>query len=393
MNDDTTDTTTRRDADPGPATAAEARPAGTVPTEPADAPDAPPAGPDTPEAGVDVPPSGVLTAEPRERSFDSAAEPDLGEVAVAGDEGIALVVGEALIDVVHGPDGSTAEHPGGSPANVALGLGRLGRDAHLLTWFGQDERGALLRRHLEASGVTIVAGSDTAERTSVAVAHVDADGVASYEFDLSWQVPERWSAPSGAPVVVHTGSIAAVLEPGGPDVARILEAHRTTATVTYDPNLRPSLMPAPAVTRRVVERLVALSDVVKVSDEDLAWLEPGSHPTEVARRWAGAGPALVIVTRGGEGATAVTADGRVIDVAAPRVTVADTVGAGDSFMGGLIDGLWSVGLLGAAHRSALREADETVLRSVLTRCAEIAAITVSRPGANPPTAAEVTTPL
>nr|WP_225755429.1 carbohydrate kinase [Actinotalea sp. Marseille-Q4924] len=314
-------------------------------------------------------------------------------MAVAGDEGVALVVGEALIDVVRTSDGAVAEHPGGSPANVALGLARLGRDAHLLTWFGDDAHGALLRRHLEASGVTVVAGSETADRTSVAVAHVDANGVATYDFDLSWHVPARWSAPSGAPVVVHTGSIAAVLEPGGPDVARILEALRGSATVTYDPNLRPSLMPPAEVTRPVVERLVALADVVKVSDEDLAWLEPGADPTEVALRWAASGPALVVVTRGGEGATAVTVDGRVIDVAAPRVTVADTVGAGDSFMGGLIDGLWSVGLLGAAHRDALREADETVLRSVLTRCAEIAAITVSRPGANPPTSDELTTPL
>jgi fructokinase len=384
MSDDT-----RTDATP----AGTARPAGTAPSDPAGAPTAPPSGPDAPEAGVDAPPGGVVATDVEQRAFDSAAEPDLGEVAVAGDEGVALVVGEALIDVVHGPDGSVAEHPGGSPANVALGLGRLGRDVHLLTWFGADAHGALLRRHLEASGVTVVPGSESAERTSVAVAHVDADGVASYEFDLSWHVPDRWTAPSGAPVVVHTGSIAAVLEPGGPDVARILEAHRATATVTYDPNLRPSLMPPPATTRRAVEDLLQISDVVKVSDEDLAWLEPGSGPTEVAQRWAAAGPALVVVTRGGEGATAVTADGRVIDVAAPRVTVADTVGAGDSFMGGLIDGLWAVGLLGAGKRQALREADETVLRAVLTRCAEIAAITVSRPGANPPTAGEITTPL
>lgn len=376
-----------------PTPLASTAPTSTAPSDPAGAPTLPPPAPGDPVAGVDVPPSGLVPTGTRQRAFDSAAEPDLGEVAVGGDEGIALIVGEALIDVVHTPDGAVAEHPGGSPANVALGLGRLGRDAHLLSWFADDAHGALLRRHLESSGVTIVAGSDTAGRTSIAVARVDADGVASYDFDLSWQVPARWTAPAAAPVVVHTGSIAAVLEPGGPDVAHILEALRGTATVTYDPNLRPSLMPAAVVTRPVVERLVALSDVVKVSDEDLAWLEPGAHPTEVALRWAASGPALVVVTRGGEGATAVTVDGRVIDVAAPQVTVADTVGAGDSFMGGLIDGLWSVGLLGAAHRARLRDADETVLRSVLTRCAEIAAITVGRPGADPPTSAEITAPL
>lgn len=351
------------------------------------APDAPSAEPAA--AGDLAVPTGVIDAEAPERAFDPAGEPDLGVAAVRGDTGRALVIGEALVDVVRTADGIEVEHPGGSPANVALGLGRLGREVHLLTWIGRDGHGAMVRRHLEASGVSVVPGSDSAERTPVAVADVDDAGVATYRFDLSWHVPERWSAPAGAPLVVHTGSIGAVLEPGGPDVARILEAHRESATITYDPNLRPSLMPPPDRTRPVVERLVALSDVVKVSDEDLSWLEPGADPADVARRWATLGPALVVVTRGGEGATAVTADGRVLDVPAPEVTVADTVGAGDSFMGGLVDGLWSAGLLGGERRAALAAADDATLRQVLRRCAEIAAITVSRPGANPPTAAEL----
>ncbi|MDT0165254.1 carbohydrate kinase [Actinotalea sp. AC32] len=353
-----------------------------------------PAGPVEPTgepgpAGELAAPTGVIEGDVRERSFDAAEEPDLGGTAVRGDTGRALVVGEALVDVVRRADGTQDEHPGGSPANVAIGLGRLGREVHLLTWFGRDERGAVVRRHLEASGVSVVPGSDTASRTSVAVAELDATGAATYRFDLSWQVPERWSAPAGAPLVVHTGSIAAVLEPGGPDVARILEAHRESATITYDPNLRPSLMPPPAQTREVVERLVRLADVVKVSDEDLTWLEPDHDPADVARRWAGTGPALVVVTRGGEGATAVTSQGLELDVPAPAVTVADTVGAGDSFMGGLVDGLWSAGLLGGERRASLAAVDDATLRRVLRRCAEIAAITVSRPGANPPTSAEL----
>ena len=175
---------------------------------------------------------------------------------------------------------------------------------------------------------------------------------------------------------MHTGSIAAVLEPGAPDVARIVAAHRGSATITYDPNLRPSLMPRAELTRPVVEALVKLADVVKVSDEDLAWLDPGTAPLDTAGRWSTAGPCLVVVTRGGEGATALTPGGRQLDVPAPRVVVADTVGAGDSFMGGLIDGLWSAGLLGADRRGALRTADDTTLRQLLGRCAQIAAITV-----------------
>lgn len=333
-------------------------------------------------------PSTGAEADVVERSFAPGPE---GEPESSADvvERRALVIGEALIDVVRRADGSVTEHPGGSPANVALGLCRLGRGVDLLTWFGQDAHGRALTDHLEASGVTIVPGSASAEHTSVATADIDADGVATYVFDLSWHVPDRWASPPAAPLVVHTGSIAAVLEPGGPDVANILAAHRDSATVTYDPNLRPSLMPPPEATRPVVEGLVALADVVKVSDEDLAWLEPGSAPLDVARRWVTTGPAVVIVTMGGNGATALTADGRRVDVAAPRVTVADTVGAGDSFMGGLIDGLWSADLLGGERRDALRAAGEGTWRSVLERCARIAAITVSRAGANPPTRAEL----
>jgi fructokinase len=339
-------------------------------------------------AGSDSPGAGLLERDVREPGFTPLPEGS-PELATEAAERRALVIGEALVDVVRTADGSVVEHPGGSPANVALGLARLGRGVDLLTWFGRDEHGRLLTDHLSASGVEILPGSDTAPSTSVANATIDADGVATYAFDLSWHVPERWTSPPAAPLVVHTGSIAAVLEPGGPDVVNILTAHRESATLTYDPNLRPSLMPSAAETRPVVEALVALADVVKVSDEDLAWLEPGVDPLEVAWRWVGAGPALVVVTRGGDGATAVTAQGNQVDVAAPHVTVADTVGAGDSFMGGLIDGLWTAGLVGADQRSSLRAVDEPTLRRVLTRCTRIAATTVSRAGANPPTAAEL----
>ncbi len=347
--------------------------------------------PTTPAPDVVVgearPPSGLVEQDVTQGAFTPVPEESV-LVSSEPAERRALVIGEALIDVVRTADGAVDEHPGGSPANVALGLGRLGREVDLLTWIGDDAHGALVRAHLEASGVAIAPGSDSAGRTSVATAVVGADGVATYEFDLSWHVPAKWASPPAAPLVVHTGSIAAVLPPGGADVARILAAHRDSATLTYDPNLRPSLMPPPDETRPVVEALVEIADVVKVSDEDLAWLEPGAPPLEVARRWAAAGPALVVVTRGGEGATAITAAFE-LDVAAPPVTVADTVGAGDSFMGGLIDGLWSAGLLGADRRAALRDVDEVTLRSVLSRCAEIAAITVSRAGANPPSAAEL----
>lgn len=299
----------------------------------------------------------------------------------------ALVVGEALIDVVHRQDGSVDSHPGGSPLNVAIGLARLGRESHLLTWFADDDGGAALREHLAASGVRLVPGSEHASRTTTATARLDDDGAASYEFDIEWQLPD--DRASLDPLVVHTGSIAAVLEPGAPAVLDLVRAHRDSATITYDPNMRPALMGTPEQAAVRVEAMLDTADVVKVSDEDLAWYAPGEDVETLAARWAARGPAVVVVTLGGHGAFALTAAGVRVEVSAPRVQVADTVGAGDSFMAGLVDGLWSADLLGAGRRAALREVDAATLTGVLDRCARIAAITVSRPGADPPTAAEL----
>lgn len=304
--------------------------------------------------------------------------------------GHVLAVGEALVDVVHRPDGTSAEHPGGSLANVALTLGRLGRDVRLATWLGDDERGATVRDWLAESRVGLVAGSDRAARTSVAQATLDPTGAATYEFDLEWRVPDGAAAVPET-LAVHTGSIAAVLAPGAADVRRLVESARATSTVTYDPNARPALMGDPVDVRPQVEELVALADVVKVSDEDLAWLSPGTEPLEVARAWQRSGPAVVVVTFGGSGATAVTAAGDVT-VAAPRVDVVDTVGAGDSFMGALLDWLWGAELLGAEKRAALRGIDRAATTRMLTRAVAVAAVTVSRAGANPPWPADLVGP-
>ncbi|WP_061963827.1 carbohydrate kinase family protein [Demequina aurantiaca] len=301
----------------------------------------------------------------------------------------ALVIGEALVDVVVRQDGTTSAHPGGSPANVAIGLGRLGRDAELLCYMGLDDNGTIVRDHVEASGVRLVPGSQSAARTSVATATLDADGAATYEFDLAWEISPE-ARPRIDPLVVHTGSIAAVMDPGAADVRRIIAEHRDGATITYDPNARPTLMGSPDEARPAIEETVALADVVKVSDEDLEWLYPERDATASAQAWAASGgPSIVVLTRGGSGASAFVHDGRTLDVTAPKVTVADTVGAGDSFMGGLIDGLWYFGLLGGSHRDKLHTIETAALEQILIRCARIAGITVSRPGANPPTVWEL----
>jgi fructokinase len=297
-----------------------------------------------------------------------------------------LVVGEALVDVVVQADGSSGEHPGGSPMNVAIGLARLGRETHLLTRLGQDERGREVLRHVEASGVRLVEGSVQPVTTSSATAVLAADGSASYVFDLVWDIAP--GALPSEPLAVHTGSIGAVLEPGGTAVERIVRDAAGRATTSYDPNLRPDLMGSPSAVLDRVERLVAASDVVKLSDEDAAWLVPDVAPHELAARWLERGPSVVVLTRGAGGMLGLCRAGRV-EVPAPRVQVADTVGAGDSAMAALLDGLWLHDLLGAPARAALRDIGTDVLDAVVRRAVKAAAITVSRPGADPPRAAEL----
>lgn len=298
-----------------------------------------------------------------------------------------LVVGEALVDVVVRPGHPPVEHVGGSPANVALGLARLGRETHLLTRFGDDARGHRVREHLEASGVRIVAGSQQGVRTSSAQATLDSSGAATYVFDLEWSLPTTPLPPE--PLAVHTGSIAAVLQPGASTVDRILHGAHHHATISYDPNLRPELMGSPEQMRPHVESLVAGADVVKLSEDDALWICPDDDPVDLVATWLRLGPSVVVLTRGAVGALAVCSGGSVT-VAAPSIDVVDTVGAGDSFSSGLLDGLWRQGLLGVAARDALGDIQPETLAEVLDHASAVAAVTVSRPGADPPTLADLT---
>jgi fructokinase len=297
-----------------------------------------------------------------------------------------LVVGEALVDIVMSLDLPVAEHPGGSPANVALGLARLGRHPALLTRIGDDDRGRAVRTHLEASGVRLVPGSVTGERTSTATVNVDEAGVAGYDFNLDWRLPADVVPDFGA--CLHTGSIATYLAPGSDAVLALVDKAVGRATISYDPNARPLLMGDPEQARLRVASLVARADVVKVSEEDLAWLAPDEDPVDVAAGWLASGPAFVVVTLGREGAVGLCRAGRV-EVTVPPIEVVDTVGAGDSFMAGLLDRLAALGLLGAERLSELRGIRTGVLQDMLHHAARIAAITCTRAGANPPSRTEL----
>ncbi|KXX58397.1 carbohydrate kinase family protein [Rhodococcus sp. LB1] len=299
-----------------------------------------------------------------------------------------LSLGEALIDVVTRP-GFTQEHVGGSLLNVAVGLGALGHPASICSHWGKDTRGNLLRQWAESAGVQITPGTDSAHKTSVAFARIDADGHANYEFDLNWAVPQLPDLePFGH---LHTGSIAATVEPGGSTVVVAAERMRLLGTVSYDPNIRPALMHSPDTVVDRVEHLVSLSDVVKTSDEDLDWLYPGVSVENIMRRWVKTGPAMVVVTRGSWGAYARLAHNRdMLHIDQTPVTVGDTVGAGDSFMAGLLSGLLDAGLLGSAQaRDRLAAVDWPDVQPALLRAIHTSALTVSRSGAYAPSRAEV----
>ena len=292
-----------------------------------------------------------------------------------------LVIGEALIDIVQDGHRVVAEHVGGSPLNVAVGLARLGRDIDFLTHIGDDAFGRRIAKYLNSSGAQLVTGSNTADRTTTARLTIGEDGSANYEFDLDWQL--SGTPPVPPPLFVHTGSIAAVHDPGCLAVAALVDAYRVSATVSFDPNVRPSLIADREQARTRIEHLVERSDVVKVSEEDLRWLDPDREPADIAQTWQSLGPAIVAVTMADQGAEAVCAAG-MVRVQARSARVVDTVGAGDSFMVGLLDALWAQGLLGADRRAKLAGLDLQSLTEALEAGSAVAAVTVSRAGADLP---------
>jgi fructokinase len=293
-----------------------------------------------------------------------------------------LVIGESLMDIVERDGQVSGEHVGGSPLNVAVGLARLGRDVDFLTRIGDDRYGRLIAEYVNAAGAQLVSGSQTAGRTATARAHVGEDGSADYVIDLDWQLS---GTPTVAPppLFVHTGSIAAVQEPGCLAVAALVDTYHLSATTTFDPNVRPSLIADRELARERIEHLVERSDIVKVSEEDLRWIDPDRPPERIAQTWLALGPAIVAMTMAERGAAAICAAGEVRVPARP-VRVVDTVGAGDAFMVGLIDALWARGLLGAHRRAELAGIDLGALTAALEAASNAAALTVARAGADLP---------
>lgn len=293
----------------------------------------------------------------------------------------ALVVGESLIDEVI-ESGGARRHPGGSPANVALGLARLRVDTRFHTAIGDDHDGELIRGHLVSSGVQLTAESVTSAPTSTATATLAADGSATYQFALTWN--PRPLDDLGAPEVIHTGSLGALLEPGSRTVSDILQRGRAGgALITFDPNIRPTLLPDSRAARDRFTAVAVMSHITKLSDEDAEYLFPGRSLDYVADALLRAGVSIAAITRGGNGAYLVSGSDR-ITVPPVATSVADTVGAGDSFMAAM---LWALAFSGDGWDGGPVSSQR--LEDVGATAARAAAITVSRHGADLPALSDI----
>jgi fructokinase len=287
-----------------------------------------------------------------------------------------VVIGESLIDMISTAAGPV-EFVGGSGLDVAFGLGRLGANTGLLTIFGADQRGEAIRQHLASADVQLLPGAVRLDRTSTAMASLDNSGSARYTFDIEWTLPP--ATPTFVPKVLHTGSLATFLEPGAAHVRALLQFFSGRCLITYDPNIRPDVVGNQPQAQETFEETARFATLVKLSDEDAGWLYPGLPTPEIAARILGLGVEVVAVTAGAEGSDLYSNSAHV-HIAAPQVDVADTVGAGDSYMSSLIASLlMNPGLeFGQVHLESLGRA-----------AAAAAAITVTRHGANPPTAVEL----
>lgn len=305
-----------------------------------------------------------------------------------------LVCGEALVDLV--PAGCGEEigfvaRGGGSPYNVAVGLGRLGVPVGFLGRVSRDRFGRLLRDRLEANGVALdhlLAGD---EPTTLAVVHLPEDDepdFAFYDIATADRLIERDDLPGDLGTAVralHFGSISLLREPGATAFETLLLREAGRRLVSLDPNVRPSLIQDRDAYRTRLARWIAAADIVKVSAADLRWLHPGEDPISVGERWLATGPALVVVTRGEAGAVALGRNGRAARDGI-RVTVSDTVGAGDAFTTGLLAWLDHADALG---RSALEALDDEAIGEAIGFGNAVASLTCTRSGSEPPTRAEL----
>ena len=284
------------------------------------------------------------------------------------------VVGEALIDLIPVVGGEISEMVGGGPCNSAKALARLGFSTTFIGGISTDSYGEAIERELSNSGVILDFVHRSDLPTALAIATINEVGLASYEFKLDSTVSFNFNSswlPKEDSEVIHIGSVATLLEPGASELYKWLS--KKSATIVFDPNVRPSIQGDREIYRNSVERWIDLAKIVKLSEDDFSWLYQSSE-SEVIANWFSRGTEIVVVTRAERGLSAFTKEGR-IDCPAAKVELVDSVGAGDTIGAVIVEGLLKHGLAGL-------KAD--VLKQVLERAAKGAGITCSRAGANPP---------
>ncbi len=285
------------------------------------------------------------------------------------------VCGEVLIDIL--PTGPVV---GGGPANTAKALARLGHNVDFIDGISTDAYGVSARKELERDGVGLALSLVSEKPTCTATVTLDAQGSASYEFLIdgtatfdfaaSWLPdPERLK-----PSVLHIGTLVTIVEPASTVLFDWAVKCTELAPIVFDPNVRSSVVGDREKYRQAVEKWVSIASVVKLSDDDISWLYADESMDEVAKRWIAGGASLVVVTRGAKGIIGFTEHGSE-EVESAKVTVVDTVGAGDTVGAILVEGIITHSVNGLQGH---------VLNAVLHRAAIAAGITVSRAGAQPP---------
>ena len=290
------------------------------------------------------------------------------------------VCGEVLIDLIPGGSGERVPHVGGGPANTAKALARLGHDVYFIDGISSDKYGQMSRQELLDDEVKLDLALNSDKPTCLAIVSINENGGASYEFEIDGTATFDFSAswlpdPSRyKPSVLHIGTLVTVIQPGADVLYDWAMQVAEFAPIVFDPNVRSVVMNDRDKYLAAVEHWVAISSVVKVSDDDLAWLYPDQQYADVAGRWISDGAALVVVTRGANGLVGFTSDG-VVEVPGVKVDVADTVGAGDTVGAIIVEAMIEKGILNLTGDT---------LKAVLNRAAIAAGITCSRKGAQPP---------
>jgi fructokinase len=290
------------------------------------------------------------------------------------------VCGEVLIDLIPDGSGERVAHVGGGPANTAKALARLGHDVYFIDGISSDQYGQKARQELQDDGVKLDLVLNSDKPTCLAIVSLNESGGASYEFEIDGTATFDFSAswlpdPSRyKPNVLHIGTLVTVIQPGADALYDWAMQVAEFAPIVFDPNVRSVVMNDREKYLEAVERWVAISSVVKVSDDDMAWLYPDQQYADVAQRWINDGAALVVVTRGADGLVGFTADG-LVEVPGVKVDVVDTVGAGDTVGAIVVEAMIEKGILNLTGDT---------LKAVLHRAAIAAGITCSRKGAQPP---------